>query len=82
MTTPWHGHAARTTLLVGEYSLMQQIHNLGAFLDVATILYPKLQDIDFRKDVLQLDVPVYFVQGRYEARGRAEPFAQWVGPTS
>ena len=64
-------------LFVGEYSLMQQIHNLGAFLDVATVLYPQLQTIDLRKDVTRLAVPVYFAEGRYEARGRAEPFQQW-----
>lgn len=63
-------------LFVGEYSLMQQIHNLGAFLDVATVLYPQLQTIDLRKDVTRLAVPVYFAEGRYEARGRAEPFQQ------
>lgn len=38
---------------------------------------PGLQNIDFRKTVTRLNVPVYFVQGRYEVRGRAEPFAQW-----
>ena len=40
-------------------------------------MYPQLQDIDFRLDVSDLDVPVYLVQGRYEARGRAELAAEW-----
>ena len=35
------------------------------------------QDIDFRVDVPRLEVPVYLVQGRYEARGRAELAEQW-----
>jgi proline iminopeptidase len=64
-------------LFVGEYSLMEQVHNLGAFLDVFAVLCPQLQNIDFRKDVTRLTVPVYFVEGRHEARGRAQPFQEW-----
>lgn len=64
-------------LLVEEYTLLEQGHNLGAFLDVFSALYPQLQDIDFRVDATELDVPVYLVQGRYEARGRAEPAQEW-----
>jgi pimeloyl-ACP methyl ester carboxylesterase len=44
---------------------------------VFTILYPQLQEIDFRVDATQLDVPVYLVQGRYEARGRSELAEEW-----
>ena len=64
-------------LLVEEYSLAEQVHTLGAFMDVFTILYPQLQEIDFRVDATQLDVPVYLVQGRYEARGRSELAKEW-----
>lgn len=64
-------------LRVGEYSLMEQVHNFGAFLDVFTVLYPQLQNIDFRTDATTLKVPVYLVQGRYEAPGRAKPAEEW-----
>jgi proline iminopeptidase len=64
-------------LFVEEYSLVEQIHALGATMDVFSILYPQLQEIDFRVDATQLDVPVYLVQGRYEARGRAELAEEW-----
>ncbi|MGH2659987.1 MAG: hypothetical protein ACRDHS_10075 [Actinomycetota bacterium] len=37
-------------LFVEEYSLPEQVHTLGAFIDVFTILYPQLQEIDFRVD--------------------------------
>ena len=66
-------------LFVEEYSLAEQVHTLGAFMDVFTILYPQLQEIDFRVDATQLDVPVYLVQGRYEARGRSELAEEWFG---
>ncbi|MFF0174001.1 alpha/beta fold hydrolase [Micromonospora profundi] len=64
-------------LFVAEYSLMEQLHGLAGFLDVFTVLYPQLQEIDLRTQVTQLQVPVYLVQGRHEARGRAEPAQQW-----
>jgi proline iminopeptidase len=64
-------------LFVEEYSLMEQLHNLGAFMDVFTVLYPQLQDIDFRTDAAELEVPVYLVQGRHEAPGRARPAEEW-----
>jgi pimeloyl-ACP methyl ester carboxylesterase len=64
-------------LFVEEYSLVEQIHALGATVDVFSILYPQLQGIDFRVDATQLDVPVYLVQGRYEARGRSELAEEW-----
>lgn len=64
-------------LFVEEYSLAEQVHTLGAFMDVFTILYPQLQAIDFRVDAARLDVPVYLVQGRFEARGRAELAEKW-----
>ncbi|PPB48018.1 alpha/beta hydrolase [Arthrobacter pityocampae] len=63
--------------LVPEYTLTDQIHLLGSFMDTFSVIYPQLQDTDFRTDVTTLDVPVYFVQGAHEARGRAEPFAEW-----
>jgi proline iminopeptidase len=64
-------------LFVEEYTLLEQVHNLPAFLDVFAVLYPQLQDIDFRTDVPKLDVPVYLVQGRHELPGRTVLAEQW-----
>ena len=63
--------------LVPEYTLVDQVHLLAAFMDTFTALYPQIQGIDFRTQATTLEVPVFFVQGAHEARGRAEPFAQW-----
>ena len=41
------------------------------------MLYPQLQEIDFRQDVPKLEVPVYLVTGKYEARGRAVLAQEW-----
>jgi proline iminopeptidase len=64
-------------LLVEEYTLLEQIHVLGAFLDVFSVLYPQLQDIDLRSQAARLDVPVYLAQGRHEAPARSEPAEEW-----
>jgi len=64
-------------LLVPEYSLMDKLNAFPAFLDSAAVLYPQVQDIDFREDVTSLDVPVYVVLGEHEARGRAVLAREW-----
>jgi pimeloyl-ACP methyl ester carboxylesterase len=64
-------------LFVPENSLMDRINGLRGFLDTFSVLYPQLQDIDFRRDVPSLDVPVYMVIGQHEARGRAVLADEW-----
>lgn len=63
--------------LVSEYTLIDQVHLLGAFVDTFSVLYPQLQDIDFRDTATDFDVPMFFVQGAHEADGRADVFADW-----
>lgn len=64
-------------LLVEEYTLIDQMHILGAFMDTFAALYPQLQGIDFRESATQFEVPMFFVQGAHEAPGRAQLFEQW-----
>jgi proline iminopeptidase len=64
-------------LLVEEYTLLEQLHVLGAFIDTFSVLYPQIQDVDFRTQATSLDVPVYLAQGAHEAPGRAEPAQEW-----
>jgi pimeloyl-ACP methyl ester carboxylesterase len=66
-----------SNLFVPENSLMDRINGLRAFLDTFSFLYLQLQDMDFRSDVASLDVPVYVVIGKYEARGRAVLANEW-----
>jgi proline iminopeptidase len=63
--------------LVEEYALIDQIHLLGAFMDTFSVVYPQLQEIDFRRTATEFDVPMYFVQGIHEAGGRSEVFDAW-----
>ncbi len=66
-----------TNLFVPENSLMDRVNGLRSFLDTFSVLYPQLQEIDFRTDIPSLDVPVYIVMGKYEARGRAVLAQDW-----
>ena len=64
-------------LFVEEYTLLEQIHVFGAVFDTFSVLYPQIQQLDFREDASRLDVPVYLVQGRHEAGGRAVLANEW-----
>jgi proline iminopeptidase len=64
-------------ILVEEYTLLEQVHVLGATIDVFAALYPQLQQIDFRTQATELDVPVYLAQGRHEAPGRQLLAQEW-----
>ena len=53
------------------------MNKLKALFDMASVMYPQLQKVDFRRDVPSLTVPVYLVQGAHELRGRLEPAHEW-----
>lgn len=62
---------------VSEYTLTEQVHLLGAFMDTFSVLYPQLQNVDFRQTATEFEIPMFFVQGAHEADGRAEVFDDW-----
>lgn len=63
-------------LFVSEYSLMDQVRSMANLLDTYVTLYPELEDVDLR-DTTHLEVPVFLVQGKYEARGRSALAERW-----
>jgi pimeloyl-ACP methyl ester carboxylesterase len=64
-------------LFVPEYTFMDRVNAFRGFLDTNGVLYPQLQEIDFRADVRRLDVPVTMVLGSNEAPGRAVLANEW-----
>lgn len=64
-------------LFVPENSLMDKLNGLRSFLDAFSVIYPQLDELDFRRDVTELAVPYYMVLGAHEARGRAVPANEW-----
>jgi pimeloyl-ACP methyl ester carboxylesterase len=53
-------------LLSPEYGLYDKINWLRGPLDTLNYVYPQLWSVDFRKQATQLQVPVYFMIGRYD----------------
>ena len=56
---------------------MDKVNVLRGLIDTFATMYPQLQEIDFRKDVLSLEVPVYLLEGEHELRGRLELAEEW-----
>ncbi len=65
------------SLFVPEYTLTEQVRGMGGILDTFAVLYPQLQETDFRRDVPALEVPVFVVEGAHESPGRADLAREW-----
>ncbi|WP_250030719.1 alpha/beta fold hydrolase [Paractinoplanes maris] len=64
---------------VREYTLLQKVHVLNAIIDTWSVLYPRMQGIDLRRDAPRLSVPTWFVMGANEMRGLRVVFDDWYG---
>ncbi|MEB3179410.1 MAG: alpha/beta hydrolase [Nostocaceae cyanobacterium] len=64
-------------VLGSEYNLVEKVNVLRGLIDTFSILYPQLQDIDFRKSVKQLEVPVYLLDGAAELAARRDLALEW-----
>jgi pimeloyl-ACP methyl ester carboxylesterase len=65
-------------LLAPEYSMIDRVGVVRGLIDTFDVTYPQLQDIDFRRDVRRLDVPVYVLLGDHELAARAALVPQWL----
>lgn len=52
-----------------EFNLVDKFNYFRGLNDVFTVLYPQLQNYDFRRDAPVLKVPVYFLLGEYDVNG-------------
>ena len=46
-------------------------------MDMFTVMYPQLQEIDFQRDVKRLAVPVYVLDGTAELAARRDLTLEW-----
>ena len=67
---PWN-------VLGSEYNFVEKINVFRGFLDVASILYPQLQAIDFRQDVPRLETAIYVLDGAAELSARRDLALEW-----
>jgi pimeloyl-ACP methyl ester carboxylesterase len=52
-----------------EYGWLDRLYNLLSLKDTFNVVYPQLQEFDFRLDAASLDLPVYMILGRYDING-------------
>lgn len=60
-----------------ELDPVAKLRYAGNIVDSFDALYPTVQDVDLRRDLPSLRVPVYLAQGVHEARGRQELARTW-----
>lgn len=60
------GDALILTLTRPEYGWLDRINTIRGLIDTFNVVYPQLQDFDFREDVQVLNLPVYFILGRHD----------------
>ncbi len=58
-------------LLGPEYGWVDKLNWYRGFIDVFTVVYPQIADLDFTTQATQLKVPVYFAEGRYDINAMA-----------
>lgn len=64
-------------MLGSEYNLVEKVNVLRGLIDMFTVMYPQIQDIDFRRDAAKLDVPIYMLDGQAELAARRDLALEW-----
>ncbi|MDX1417036.1 MAG: alpha/beta hydrolase [Candidatus Promineifilaceae bacterium] len=49
-----------------EYGLYDKVNYIRGLLQTMEVLWPQLWEVDLRRDANQLEVPVYFLEGRHD----------------
>lgn len=83
--TPSAGYLARGEasgldpygMLGSEYDLLDKANVLRGLIDTFSVVYPQIQDLDLRRDVPRLEVPVYVLDGAAELDGRRDLALEW-----
>jgi pimeloyl-ACP methyl ester carboxylesterase len=60
------GDAIMLMLKQPEYGWLDRVYYLLGLMNTFNIVYPQLQEIDFRVDAAHLDLPVYIILGRHD----------------
>lgn len=60
-----------------EYNLIEKANVLRGLIDMFTLMYPQIQQVDFRRDAARLEVPVYILDGAAELTARRDLALEW-----
>jgi pimeloyl-ACP methyl ester carboxylesterase len=69
-------------ILGSEYGFVDKANAIRGLVDMFSLMYPQLQEIDFRADVPALDVPVWILDGQHELSGRRDLAHEWFAGLS
>jgi pimeloyl-ACP methyl ester carboxylesterase len=69
-------------ILGSEYSFIDKANAIRGLVDMFSLMYPQIQQVDFRADVPALDVPVWILDGEHELRGRRDLAHEWFAQLS
>lgn len=61
-----HGDILMLMLKQPEYGWLDRLYYLLGLMNTFNVVYPQLQEMDFRTDAIRLDLPVYIVLGRHD----------------
>ena len=64
-------------VLASEYGFIDKANVIRGLIDMFSLMYPQLQDVDFRTDVSALEVPVYVLDGAHELASRRDLALEW-----
>ncbi|WP_424358971.1 alpha/beta fold hydrolase [Methanocella sp. MCL-LM] len=64
-------------VLASEYSFVERVNVIRGLFDVFSLMYPQLQEIDYRQDVPRLEVPVYILDAEHELPSRRNLSVEW-----
>lgn len=64
-------------VLADEYRGLERVNVLRGLLDLFSVLYPQLQQVDLRRDAVELKVPVIMLEGEHELAARTRPAREW-----
>jgi len=65
-------------ILAREYRFMEKLGVLRGLMDLFDVMWPQMLDTDFRRDVTELDVPVYILDAEHELAARRGLALEWL----
>ena len=70
-------HLGPFGVMGSEYTFVDKVNVARGLIDMFTVMYPQLQQIDFRRDVPRLNVPVDILDGQAELTSRRDLALEW-----
>lgn len=71
------GNVGPFGILGAEYDPIEKLNVLRGLMDMFSVMYPQLQEVDLRQSVASLDVVVIVLSGDHELAARVAPARDW-----